>query len=161
MIEILLVIAVSAVLLVYWAEIMDIFQKNIIPWCRGKISSSVVDSIADFISFCDNGVCWTKRQIKEAWQTFKENILGVKDEYEKISPTEATRKRTVYAKADNGDVYRQVTEDKIPYEDLPADVRKEMMRQNTPKASLDIKELVRQKAIKTAKNNEIELVLEV
>jgi len=126
----------------YWPEIVKYFSESVIPWARINLSEDVATAIADVIVYADDKVCSVRRFTKSMLETFKNTVLGSKTRIEKIDATTAKQINTDLIQTKDGRVMQRVHEDIIRYEDIPEEIRSEMLKQNKKAAELDLRKAV-------------------
>jgi hypothetical protein len=140
-----LIIIIVIATTVYWPEIVKYFSESVIPWARVNLSEGVASTIADVIVFADDKVCSVRRFTKSMLETFKNTVLGSKTRIEKIDATTAKQINTDLIKTHDNRFMQRVHEDIIRYEDIPEEIRSEMLKQNKKAAELDLRKAVIEK----------------
>jgi hypothetical protein len=109
-------------------------------------------------------VCWLDKQItpaaamlRKGFALFQERILRMKRTYTKTSATTARSSTETIYKTDDGRFIRRTEEEEVAYEDLPAEIRGEMVRQNASAGTLDVRAAVIEKAEERARQDGIVL----
>jgi hypothetical protein len=138
--------------LVFWHHIVHVFANHIIPFFRKNLGDSVADAVASVIGWIDGKVVLVRNVVAAVWRMFKEKVLGIKVVYKKTSATTATRETVSDLQSGPGQAKRvRVTEESIPLDELPADVRRQLISQPTQAVEKDMKDqvtkLVRQRAV--------------
>ena len=91
------------------------------------------------------------------WKKFRDTILRVNSIYEKNDDGTYTKKTETIVRASPTTAKRQIVEETIGWEYLPAAVRDEMLARRTKQAELDERELVAEKVRQRAEEDGIEL----
>ena len=157
----LLIAATISAAIMFWPHIADFFATKVIPWARRNLSEETADKIASLFSWLDNKVCFIRVQLTELWQVFARVFLGGEIKVKKLSATEALETRTSYLRKDDETVVRSVEERKVSWDQIPPKIKAAMIKHNRQKASMDIKEAVREKAKEQAQKEGMEMVLEL
>jgi hypothetical protein len=77
------------------------------------------------------------------WRRFNETLLDVTTKYEKIDSSTARQTTTTKLKSDDGKVMVGVTEEVIGWEDIPKEIRSDMIKQNKKTAVYNSKDVVK------------------
>ena len=112
-----------------------------------RTRESVGDGLAHLLIWLDNGAVTAKNLLKAGYKFFRFRVLGMKRKFiKKENSNDVTATREIFTDIGNGKILKKTEEEVIFYEDLPDEVRREMIRQQTNEAELDEKEFVLAKA---------------
>lgn len=154
----ILVVAVLVAVTVFWPWIRDFITENVIPWLREVTGSKeLVDMINDCLDWLDGKISITRKYVRKCWRAFEENVLAIKAEYTKTTATSGNRVEEVLIRTGDGTVVKKTIEEEIAWEDLPEEIRSQMLRENKKTASLNVKETILAKAKERAKEEGIQL----
>ena len=128
----------------FWTYIKDYFLNGALRDLMERIfGAENIDWYIGFVNWMDDAATAGIR-VAEAWyERFRYNVLKVDSTYSPSSTRGyyVNRRESVVA-VDSENARHVITEETIPYRDLPAQVRHEMIRQRTESARLDEREVV-------------------
>lgn len=159
MVLVIVILGIAAVMTYYWSYVVDWLSRSLIPWVREKLGNTVGDMLTEFVTILDKTVVFTRQAFQTTCRFINTRLLKAQTTYEKKSPTEAVARTETIVINEQGKGIRRVEEKVVEWSELPAEVRKEMIRQGNQPAMLDMRELVMQKAKERAQ--EEGMVLEV
>ena len=136
--------------LVFWPWIRQFMETNLIPTVRDLFNDEVAGWLADFTCWLDNGATAIRRFSKDAWSFLKHRVLRIRSRYTRISATSAEQESETWVHTDSGKVMRRVTTDTLRWEDLPENIRSEMIRQNKRECEMDVRDAILERAQKQA-----------
>lgn len=141
------VLTTTAIFAAFWNWIRDFLNG----WLRDRLESlfgaSKCEWYVSFVCWLDDRVCATKVIARRWWNWFKSKVLRIKTNYRKTANGYVKTTETITVKPeDENKAIRVVTEEEVPWENLPSSVRKEMIHQETDEAELDVTDVINQKA---------------
>jgi hypothetical protein len=142
---VLVILLTGGLLTAAWPWIIKYFSESIIPWIKKNLSEEIGSTIADILVYADMGVSSARRISKSMLKRFHTTLLGSTTRIEMKDANSATRVNTFTVQTETGAVRQFARTDKIKYEDIPANLRSEMLRQDKKTAEMDIKQAVLKK----------------
>lgn len=128
----------TAMLLVsFWNRIRDFLNGPCRDFLGRIFGAKTMGWYVKFVDFLDSKITVSRRGAKEAWKKFRETVLRVKSKYIKNADGSYTKATETIVRMDAKTAKRQIIEEEVPYEDLPDEVRSEMIRQRTDVAELN------------------------
>ncbi|MCY2924097.1 MAG: hypothetical protein NT031_01420, partial [Planctomycetota bacterium] len=122
-----------------WPYIVDLFTSRIIPWIEERLGETWASPLRALLAWVDGEISPVRALLRRGYTVLKERILGIKAEYVKTSSTTCQQRTTTHIRLDNGKVARQVEETEVNWDDLPKDIRREIMEQQAKKATSRVK----------------------
>jgi hypothetical protein len=123
----------------------------------------LADKVTELISFIDDFDSAIKqltktvlKKLKEAFSAFKEYVLEIKATYKRIRRGFIKEEVTILIQTETGRI-SEVQERDIPWEDLPSDIRKQLIRHADKSAISDIKHQFEEKAEEALKKGTLQL----
>ena len=140
------ILSISVVFAVFWCQILGFLNG----WLRAKLESIFgtenCEAYRNLIVWLDDKVCMEKRLILNAYKWLREKVVCVIARYRKSHKGYVKETETVIAKPEaKGRYNRTVTEEEVPWDELPSSVREEMLRRNVDGAELDVLNVVGEK----------------
>lgn len=131
----------------FWNMVLDFINESVRPWVKEKLGSDCESLLVTLTKWLDDGVCLVKRSLKSAWEFFKTHILRMRRsiKVDAQGKTATSVQETIYRDQDNQFIKR-VEERKMAYDDLPPELRHEMIRQGRQQLEIDEREIVEHKA---------------
>ncbi|MGD0091107.1 MAG: hypothetical protein ABSE73_14410 [Planctomycetota bacterium] len=155
-----LLLAVTTVVIYFWAEIAVFFIAKVLPWLTKHVSGIASEYIKDLFVWLDGKVCPIRTTARRLIKTFMNAITGQKTIYTQKSADEWEEKtETTYRGREKPVIASTV----IEYDSLPPEVREEILRQDAHTVIRDNREAVLEKAKQRAKKDygDEELVMSV
>jgi len=151
MIEIVAIIVVggliTAAFLYFWNSLRDYLNGTFRTWLTEKAGQEVGEGFAHLLIFIDSGAVYAKNLIKSGYKFFQTRILRMNRKFvKKANSNDVEATRETYTDIGGGKILKRIEEEIISYEDMPDEVRREMIRQQTNDAELNEKEIVMAKA---------------
>ncbi len=128
----------------FWDYIREYFLNGALRDLMARIfGAEKIGWYINFIIWMDNTTTAGIRLAESWYERFRCNVLKVDSTYSPSSTRGCyvNRRESIVA-IDNERARRVITEETIPYRELPAQVRHEMIRQRTESARLDEREVV-------------------
>ncbi|MDR0609086.1 MAG: hypothetical protein LBG58_03165 [Planctomycetaceae bacterium] len=148
---ILIGLGISSVAFIYfWNNIREFLNGTFRNFIQERFGVEWGKRIGTFLSWLDDKVVAARQSAKQFAVWFKSRIM-IKTTYTKNNSNQAISKREIVAKLDNGKFIQRIEEQVISYDDLPNEIRREMIRQQTTEAQMNDKELIEKKIEKRAK----------
>jgi hypothetical protein len=122
-----------------WGYIREFFSQFLIPIIRKYVSDTLADGIGTLISWIDAPVSVVRKVARETLASFKSHVLGIKASYERKDVYTTKERVTTYIRTNTGAVKETVRECTISMDDLPPDVRAEMIKHAGQPVTGDIK----------------------
>ena len=119
---------VAGVALFFWQSILSFFVNTFIPWLVKTIGPVAADVFKKIVTFVKGAVKWTRLQIRKAWAWLRARVLSIKTVYKFPGPKKCVRETTSYIVSEEGNILENVTTEELAWEDIPADVRKALMK---------------------------------
>jgi hypothetical protein len=151
----------AIVIAALWPYIVDYFSTKLIPWVREAVSDSAADAIADVIAFVDNRMTAGRSLTKSAYRTFRETLLGCKAVYEKMSSNTVRIDTTALLRKGTGELAAESVKTILEWDDLPAKIRQEMIRQNQTKGEINLKSEIEHRVRQGAQEKNMLEILQV
>ncbi len=140
-ITILTVIGVAAALVAFWPHILKFLNGPLRDFAAKICGKAVEDGnwwYVNFICWLDGKLSFVRRAAKALCEKFKQLVLRSKTIYQKDESGHYVKTTVSVLKKDETTATRQtVKEEDVPYDELPAEVRKAMIAQNQDRAELD------------------------
>jgi hypothetical protein len=147
----IIIAAVLAGTVVLWHHIVNVFASYIIPFLRRHIGDTVADGVASMVAWVDRKVVLARNAVATLWRVFKERILGIKAVYRKTSATKASVETISTIRTGQREVKRErVTEEEVPLDELPDEVREQIIRNPLAPVEVDLKADVERRVISRA-----------
>lgn len=140
-----------------WPYIRNYIAERLIPWVRGKFNDEIANNIAVLIDFIDKIVTVARRNLKAGFEFFKTRILRMQSKYTKTSPTTAIKETETYLHTSDGKILKRTETEEVAWEDLPSEIRSEMIRMAAKEGTIDEKAAILTKAKERAAEEGIEL----
>ncbi len=140
-------IIIVATIVACWNWFRDtILQKIVRPILEKTFGTEKSQWFVDLIVWLDNKITLTRRVLKIAWDQFKTRVLNCTSRYTKMGTGEICKKttETVMLDANGGTLIRREKEE-VSYDDLPKEVRSEMVRLNAKSVSFDNKAAIEER----------------
>jgi len=122
-----------------WGYIREFFSVFLIPLVRRYVSGTLADGIGTLISWIDAPVSVVRKVAKETFASFKSHVLGIKASYKRETALTAKETITTYIQTSSGSLKETIKERTLSMDDLPPDVRAEMIKHAGQPVSGDIK----------------------
>jgi hypothetical protein len=130
--------------LIFWHKILDWAEASLFPWVERQFPL-LLDTVKNAFVFLDKFTSPTRLAIKKSWEKLREYLLKQVIQIEKDSSNQWVKKVTSWVAQilDNGQIapVRVETEEYIPYEELPQDVREAWIRRQERIAEFNVTEL--------------------
>ena len=156
---ILELMAVGAAVMFFWNYIVHFCSQFVIPWIKKYCGVTAGELFARLITFLDGGIPPTKNLLKKMWKHFKEHVLKIDSNYEKVDANTANRQTTTIIKDSNGEPTRTIVEEKISWSDLPPEIREQMIYEGTNEGSVDDKQQIENQMEKRCEEECIEIMI--
>ena len=127
-----------AVTTVFWTRILEWVDASIFPWFASRVPW-LESLIRDAFTVLDKAVVAVQRAAILAWKKIRPLLLKVMIEFERRSGS-WIRRTISYLRTsmeENDKVYMKTEEYEIPYEELPAEVREQLLRRGKTSHSVD------------------------
>lgn len=151
------VLGVAALLITFWNDIREFLNTVVRDFLEKIFGAGKCSWFVNFVQWCDHKITPIRRVVKMQWKKFRDTILRVNSIYEKNDDGTYTKKTETIVRASPTTAKRQIVEETIGWEYLPAAVRDEMLARRTKQAELDERELVAEKVRQRAEEDGIEL----
>jgi len=122
-----------------WGYIREFFSTFLIPLIRKYVSDTLANGVGTLISWIDAPASAIRKVAKETFASFKSHVLGIKASYRRETAHSAKETITTYIRTDTNSVKETTRERTIPMDDLPPDVRAEMIKHAGQPVTGDIK----------------------
>lgn len=140
-----------------WPYIREMFVEHIIPFVKVQIGDVVGERIADLICWIDTPASIVRGKLKGVYRMFQQRVLGINTTYTKLAANKLNAKTETYLIDRNGHPVKQIIETEVAWDDLPPQIRQQMIERGAKTAELDVKDLVEHRARKTAEKQSLEL----
>jgi hypothetical protein len=152
------IIIISSLLMVaVWPYIVDYLSVSVIPWIREHWGETYAYLLAEFVTWLDRGCSVARAKLRDAWQFFQSRVLRMKATYTKVSATSAKMKTETILATPGGKVVRKIEEQEVTWEDLPPEIRNEMIRQNSEEGVIDFRDAFAKRVKERASKEAVEL----
>lgn len=132
-------IGISLLFIWAWQYIRDIFSEVIIPFLRDKVSPILSDAVAQLIIWIDEPVTVVKLTATQTLSSLKKYILSIEAKYRRISPSTVLSTTTLHTVDKDLKVKKFVRETEIRIDDLPPEVRAELIRNHGVEVVQDVR----------------------
>jgi len=127
-----------AATVVFWNRILEWVQDSLLPWFHTNLPSLAPYVEGAFVAL-DHLVVSAKRAAFAAWNYIRSFLLKATVYFEKRSS--GWLRRTIsYVRRSlepNAPVYKKTEEQEVPYEELPGDIREQMLRSGRNSPAID------------------------
>ncbi len=137
--SLLVILITAAVFSFLWSWVRDYFSEKIIPWVRDKYGVFWADQLGDLVLFLDNVTGYIRQKVRGAYRFIKERILGIKKTYFKQSAHSAVSITETILKTNDGKFLKRTEEEHLSWDELPEQIRSEMIRQQQKVALVDVR----------------------
>ena len=117
-----------AVMLWFWNKIVFFCQTRLIPWVRSRLGNNAADMLANLIAFLDKGATFVRRNIRQAYRWLCQNVFGMKSKYAQTGPNTVVITAETYVMDENGNFVKVTSTETAASDDVPAEVRKELLK---------------------------------
>lgn len=142
MLTIAILLVGAAAVTYLWAYVVELFQRYLIPFARQLLGEKVAGLITDLIVFLDGKVCPTRQAVGRAWDAFRKHVLGCKTVYTKQGASQAEARTHTLVRTPDGRLMERTEVREVPWQDIPADIREQMIEAQRQQAALNNLELV-------------------
>ena len=136
------IILIALAVVVFWPQIIEFIQEVILPWVRTNCAPDTIAAIESLVVWLDNRITLFRNAVINAWRSFTQTLYGARTEFIKTSSVTATEKRTVVFDR-NGIMVMKTIEREIRYDELPPEIRSEMIRRSVNSAVINDKDVIR------------------
>ena len=119
---------------------LSFFDKSFFSMLEKTLGPAAAELFRQILSFVMGDVKWTREKIRITWAWLQTRIMSIKTVYKFPSPVVCVRKTTSYIVSEEGNILENVTTEQLAWEDIPADVRAELIKLNEEKVVIDVKE---------------------
>lgn len=123
--------------ILFWPWIVEFFTDRVIPWARQFCGTRIGDIMAEMLAWLNGKVNPLRARIRQLIATFKENFLGIKTTFTKVSSIETKAETVTLIQREDGQIVEKVLTRTVPWEYLPDEVCSEMIRQQKKAALID------------------------
>jgi hypothetical protein len=141
----------SAAFIYFWNHLREFLNGTFRNFIQERFGMEWGQRIGTFLSWLDDRVVSARQTAKQFAAWFKSRIMMIKTTYTQNNAHQVTSKRKMVTKLDNGELLQRTEEQIISYDDLPREIRHEMIRQRTKTAEMDDRELIKKKIAERAK----------
>ncbi|NES06838.1 MAG: hypothetical protein F6K22_30900 [Okeania sp. SIO2F4] len=132
-----------AVVGIFWEQIIMWAEDSLFPWIKTNIPW-IESEVREAFSAVDNVVVTIRNLIRKAWKKLREYLLNQVITFERQSSGEWEKKITswIIKVLESGEKVpvKIVTEEVVPWDIVPSDVRAEFLRLDKSKAEIDVTE---------------------
>lgn len=140
-----------------WPYIREMFVEHIIPFVKVQLGETVGERVADLICWIDSPASVLRGKLKGAYRLFQQRVLGINTTYTKVASNRLNAKTETYLIDRNGRPVKQVIEKEVAWEDLPPQIRQQMIERGTKTAEMDVKDIVEHQVREAALKQKLEL----
>jgi hypothetical protein len=133
-------VVLTGVVIAYWPRIMDWARNSLLTWADEYLPEYSADIRKAFLDV-DGKVVEVRKAIRDSWRRVRQVLLKETAEFVHVFNDEYAMRITSYLKnRENAEkpVIQMVTTQAISYDELPDDVRAELIRTNTLGDSMNI-----------------------
>jgi hypothetical protein len=133
----------TAVVLVYWTKILQWAKANLLPWVKENLPS-LAQVVEDALVVVDRAVVAVKRKAKAAWEQLRQTLLRQVAKFKQMTNNEWLLEVTSWIQVkltqlDPNPVVKEVTTTRVvKYDDLPDEVREQLLRTGLGNYEADI-----------------------
>jgi hypothetical protein len=160
-ITVFLIIFGSALFLAIWPWIRQWVTESLIPWVGEKWNDKIADLLIDVVNWLDDCAIPARNSIKKAWIFIKTRILKIETTYHKETATTGVRSTESIIATIDGKIVKRVEEEEVSWDELPRSMRSEMIRQNSTKGTIDLRDAFLNKFEEKAKEEGLVLEMSV
>ena len=131
----------AAVMLWFWNKIVFFFQTRLIPWVRSRLGNGAADMLANLVAFLDKGATFVRRAVRQGYRWLCQNVFGMKSKYAQTGPGSVVVTTETYVMDENGNFVKVTSTETAHSDDVPADARKELLKNNGAAEVDDLNEL--------------------
>ena len=127
--------------LIFWEQILGWAQDSLFPWIKNNIPS-IESAVRKAFSALDNQAVDTRKIIRKAWKKLRKFLLKQVVTLERKSSNKWIRRVTswVIKVLESGEKVpvKVETEEKVNWDELPEDVRKEFLSKGKSESEIDV-----------------------
>jgi hypothetical protein len=156
----LFILGVSSTTFIYfWNHIRDYLNGHFRDFIQEHFGFKWGEHLGNFLAWLDDRMVSARNGAKKFIGFLKSRVFKINTTYKKINPNTAVSKHESYVIMDDGRILCQTEEQEISYDELPHEIRHEMIRQKTTEAQIDEKALIEKKIQECAKEDNFEELL--
>jgi hypothetical protein len=133
----------AAIVTIYWTKILQWARESLFPWVDKNLPFLAQD-VRDAFVVLDKVIAPVRLKAKEAWERLRQTLLRQVAEFEQLTDKTWLLRITSWVRVkltelDPMPVIKEVrTETVIPYEELPPEVREQLLRQGLGDYKVDV-----------------------
>jgi hypothetical protein len=135
--------AAAAIVTIYWTKILKWARDSLFPWVDKNLPR-LADDVRDAFVVLDKVIAPIRLKAKEAWERLRQTLLRQVAEFEQMTDKTWLLRITSWVRVkltelDTTPVVKELrTETVIPYEELPPEVREQLLRQGLGNYKVDV-----------------------
>jgi hypothetical protein len=136
-------LGVAAIVTVYWTKILQWARESLFPWVERNLPELAQD-VRDAFVVLDKVIAPIRLKAKEAWERLRQTLLRQVAEFEQLTNNTWLLRITSWVRVkltelDPKPVVKEVrTEKVISYDELPPEVREQLLRQGLGNYKVDV-----------------------
>ena len=127
--------------LIFWDQILGWAEDSLFPWIKNNIPS-IESAVRKAFSALDNQAVYNRNIIRKAWKKLRKFLLKQVVKLERKSSNKWIRRVTswVIKVLESGEKVpvKVETEEKVNWDELPEDVRKEFLSKGKSESEIDV-----------------------
>lgn len=133
----------AAIVTVYWTKILHWARESLFPWVDKNLPV-LSDDVRNAFVVLDKVVAPVRLKAKEAWERLRQTLLRQVAEFEQLTDQNWLLRITSWVRVkldefDTTPVVKEVrTETVVPYDELPPEVREQLLRQGLGSYKVDV-----------------------
>lgn len=140
-----------------WPAIASWVQEDVLPWMR-EFSPEAAEFTGELFLILNGKICWATRQVEKLYNYFCKTTR-IEDTYTKVGPNEVVRERAAITRdIEAGIGKKRVEKTTLTWDQLPSEIQREMIMNNTNEAKMEIgRKVVAEKIRQKCKEQNIPL----
>ena len=122
-----------------WDYLRELVVDDLLPWVD-ETWPELAPKVRQAFAAVDNAVVSVRRVVKAAWTALRGALLKLTVDIERRTANEYVRRVTSWlrVKLEPTKVARRVEEEVVDFDDLPSDVREQLLRDASARTSVDV-----------------------
>ena len=138
-----LMIALSSMaIVVMWPHILHYLTTVFLPFVKANFSDATFRHLTELFVFLDGKFCPARELLLRGWKLFNYHVLGIKTTYEKTGASTARATTETLVRTEDSRVVKQTSVEEVAWNDIPADIRAQMIKEQRTNGVVDTKAAV-------------------
>ncbi len=138
-------ITLGVLLVAFWPRVLSFLKGPCRDFLEAKIGRDIVKWYPKFLMWLDDKVVFTRGAVRFVWQKFDRMVVRIRSLFRGNEDGSYRRRTEVVTRLGETKGLRQVSEENIPLEELPEDIREKFMGCGEEEVEIDDKKLVEEK----------------